>query len=143
MYRVRLKPKTGTAWNQAKNTPHEPRVWPKKKSYPFLRDYDPDTPVNGYCAFTRFCFFFCLTIAWLIVYHGTLFSTAASGVNFLCFLKYIFALLIFTTSTSFILLYSTIMRTRVRASTYYILIRTNHALNITHVRLTAVLSLCS
>ena len=64
VYPVRLVSKTGTPWNQAKNTPHEPRDWPKTNRARF-RD-DPGPPANALLclAFNRF---------WLLFFFFTIF----------------------------------------------------------------------
>ena len=84
----------------------------KNKSYPFFRDYDPGTPVHGYYARLGFQPFL------IICYSEYLFCTVPGSLRLRSLFSFgfwfIFALQFFT--TSFISLYSTIMRTRLRRS---------------------------
>ena len=87
----------------------------KNKSYPYFRDYDPGTPVNGYYAWLSTVSDYLLLRVFVLYYvPGSLWLRSLFSFGFWFCLYLLFK--IFT--TSFISLYSTIMRTCLRRSIY-------------------------
>ena len=113
--------KNGYALESSQNyTPRATRL-AINKSYPFSRDDDPGTPVNDYYAWLSTVFLLLRVFFAIDLLVGcTLLCTAASVVIFFLVSSWFFGLFFLCqfSTTSFNSLYSIIMRTWVRTSTY-------------------------